>query len=84
KLGEWTGQRWMVTVSGEPGQPTLKQQDEEAASAARRKALAHPTVQAVMEAFPGARLEAVRSFDDELDDQQVDSEPSDDEIADDL
>lgn len=89
KLGDWTGQRWMVTVSGEPGQPTLKQQDDEAASAARRKALDHPAVKAVLEAFPGARLEAVRMFDDDpipddLPDSPVDSEPSDDEIAEDL
>jgi len=79
----------MVTVSGEPGQPTLKQQDDEAASAARRKALDHPAVKAVLDAFPGARLEAVRMFDDDLaeDDMTespVDSDPSDDEIAEDL
>ena len=88
KLGEWTGQRWMVTVSGEPGQPTLKQRDDEAAGAARRKALDHPTVKAVLDAFPGAKLDAVRMFDDELAEDgmgqsSVDTAPSDDEIAED-
>ncbi|MEM8586919.1 MAG: DNA polymerase III subunit gamma/tau [Pseudomonadota bacterium] len=88
RLGDWTGQRWMVTVSGEPGGPTLKEREAQATSAAREKALAHPTVKAVLEAFPGARLDTVRMFDDEVGDDgagdpPVDSALPDDEIADD-
>jgi DNA polymerase-3 subunit gamma/tau len=59
-LTKWTGERWMVTVSGEPGDATLKAQ-EDADRAARLAAVeAHPLVRAVREAFPGARITGMR------------------------
>ncbi len=60
-LGEWTGRRWMVTISDEPGAPTLREQAERAAAAARDEAERHPLVRAVMTTFPGA---TIRSIDD--------------------
>ena len=57
-LGEWTGRRWVVSVSGEPGEPTLEEQAEARAAIVKSEAARHPLVRAVLEAFPGARIEA--------------------------
>jgi DNA polymerase-3 subunit gamma/tau len=58
-LTEATGNRWTVVISTAAGEPTLAEQGN-AADAARRAAVAeHPQVRAILEAFPGARIEAV-------------------------
>jgi len=61
-LTEWTGKRWMVSVSGAPGEPTLAEQERAAKNREREEAAAHPVVQAVLTAFPGAKIEAVRDL----------------------
>ena len=61
-LSEWTGRRWMVTASNQPGQPTLREQGVAAEQQRREDAAAHPLVQAVLAAFPGATIEAVRDL----------------------
>ncbi|MBB4286307.1 DNA polymerase III subunit gamma/tau [Roseospira goensis] len=48
-LQDWTGRRWIVMVSDRPGEPTLHDQ-------LHASVLADPLVQAVLEAFPGARI----------------------------
>jgi DNA polymerase III subunit gamma/tau len=62
-LGEWTGRRWVVSVSSEPGDPTLAQQKTAGAAKQRAEIEAHPLVQAAMKAFPGATIDSVRSLD---------------------
>ena len=62
-LGEWTGRRWVVAVSSEPGDPTLAQQKATGEAQARAAIEAHPLVQAALKAFPGATIETVRSLD---------------------
>ena len=59
---EWTGRRWVVAISGEPGEATLAQQEAAAARQERSEVDAHPLVQAAMEAFPGATIEAIRDL----------------------
>ncbi|MGH6968272.1 MAG: DNA polymerase III subunit gamma/tau [Stellaceae bacterium] len=59
-LTEWTGRRWIVSVSGEPGEATLREQDAARAAGLKSEAANHPLVRAVLEAFPGAKIEAVR------------------------
>jgi DNA polymerase-3 subunit gamma/tau len=59
-LREATGTRWTIALSTEPGEPTLAQQGEAADAARRHAAAAHPLVRAILDAFPGARIEAVR------------------------
>ena len=59
-LGRWTGQRWVVTVSKAPGQPTLEEQERAQIRAAHERAAADPLVRAVLETFPGASIERVR------------------------
>jgi DNA polymerase III subunit gamma/tau len=61
-LTEWTGRRWMVTVSGAPGEPTLSEQDHNAKTEAREEAARHPVVRAVLDIFPGAEISEVRNL----------------------
>ena len=58
-LTDATGTRWTIALSAAEGTPTLADQGS-AADAARRSAAAdHPLVRAIMEAFPGARIDQV-------------------------
>ena len=60
RLEEWTGRRWMVSLSAAPGAPTLAEQETQRNNEAVSEASGHPTVQALMAAFPGAKLKDVR------------------------
>jgi len=62
RLTEWTGRRWVVSISGDPGAPTLEQQAAALADAARAEVMAHPLVKAALAAFPGSTIEAVREL----------------------
>ena len=55
-----TGTRWTVARAAAGGEPTLAEQGQAADQARRHSAANHPLVQAIMAAFPGARIEAVR------------------------
>jgi DNA polymerase-3 subunit gamma/tau len=58
-LTEATGTRWTIALSTSEGEPTVAQQGS-AADAERRTAAAdHPLVRAIMDAFPGARIDTV-------------------------
>ena len=58
-LTEATGTRWTIALSTAEGEPTVAEQGG-AADAARRMAAAdHPLVRAIMEAWPGARIDTV-------------------------
>jgi len=70
-LGAWTGRPWLVSVSREQGEPTLRQQQIEAETKRRQDAAAHPLVQAILTAFPGASIEAVRDLADETEEDGV-------------
>ena len=59
-LQEVTGQRWTIALSTAPGEPTLAEQGMAADSARRGLAAEHPLVQAILEAFPGAKIDSVR------------------------
>jgi len=59
-LGEGTGARWIVSVSQAEGEPTFAEQEAQRASALRNEVAAHPLVRAVLDAFPGATIAAVR------------------------
>jgi DNA polymerase-3 subunit gamma/tau len=62
-LSEWTGRRWTVAVNTlDPAQATLAEQDAAAELKRREDAAAHPLVKAVLQAFPGAAIEAVRDL----------------------
>jgi DNA polymerase III subunit gamma/tau len=60
KLHDWTGRRWMVVVSAEPGAPSLRSQAEERKMQLKSDARSDPLVQAVLTRFPGAEIVEVR------------------------
>ncbi|MCC5976810.1 MAG: DNA polymerase III subunit gamma/tau [Salinarimonas sp.] len=60
KLAEWTGRRWVVALSSQPGEATLREQAEAADRERRRGAADHPLVRSVLDTFPGARIVDVR------------------------
>ena len=60
-LNDNTARRWVVTVSREPGEPTIRQQQDAAEVAVRTEAAKNPLVQAVMKSFPGAKITDVRA-----------------------
>ncbi len=64
KLSEWTGRRWMVVVSSEPGAPTVNSQAEAKRSELEQGVRADPLVQAVLARFPGAEIVGVRRRED--------------------
>lgn len=59
-LADATGARWTVTLVNAGGEPTLAEQGRAAEGERRALARNHPLVQAVLDAFPGATIEAVR------------------------
>ena len=65
KISAWTGRRWMVVVSTEPGAPTVRAQQEAREAALKRGVAADPLVQAVLQRFPGAEIVAVRQAGDD-------------------
>ena len=58
-LGEATGVRWTIALSAQVGELTLAEQGSAADTARRQSAAQHPLVQAILAAFPGAKIEAV-------------------------
>jgi DNA polymerase-3 subunit gamma/tau len=66
KLSQWTGRRWMVVVSAEQGQATVKSQLEARRAEAESGVRADPLVQAVLQKFPGAEIVKVRAKDSDL------------------
>jgi DNA polymerase-3 subunit gamma/tau len=64
KISEWTGRRWMVVVSTEPGSPTVSSQNAAKRDELEQGVRADPLVQAVLARFPGAEIVGVRRRDD--------------------
>ncbi len=60
RLKEWTGQTWMVAVVNDEGGATMREQAAAAKDQRESDAAAHPSVKAVLERFPGARIVDVR------------------------
>ncbi|MDE0391077.1 MAG: DNA polymerase III subunit gamma/tau [Rhodospirillales bacterium] len=59
RLQEWTGERWMIALTDDGGEPTLEEQERVVQEAADKAAMDHPLVQQVLDAFPGARVRKV-------------------------
>jgi DNA polymerase-3 subunit gamma/tau len=52
KLTQWTGQRWVVSVSNAPGEKTLHEQEQDHYKE-------NPLVKSLIEAFPGAKIDKI-------------------------
>ena len=63
KLQDWTGMRWVVALSRDPGAPTLAEQVAKRDTEKRSGIEADPLVQSILSQFPGARIVAVRDAD---------------------
>jgi len=75
KMSEWTGRRWMVVVSTEPGAPTVSAQNAAKRSELEQGVRADPLVQAVLARFPGAEIVGVKRRDDAPDVPPAGDEP---------
>ena len=85
-LNDWTGMRWVISVSGDLGAPTLKEQAQAVEAEMRRRASEHPLVKAVLDAFPGAVIDQVRDLTtpdakDESEDAEGEAAPLPEEDA---
>jgi DNA polymerase-3 subunit gamma/tau len=63
RLQLWTGVRWGVAVVGSGGGATIAEVRAAERSDLHARSEAHPLVQAVLAAFPGAEIRAVRPVD---------------------
>jgi DNA polymerase-3 subunit gamma/tau len=62
-LERWTGRTWTIFMDvNADGAPTLAQQAHVQREAVKAAAATHPLVDAVLKAFPGATIEAVRGM----------------------
>jgi DNA polymerase III subunit gamma/tau len=57
-LKSLTGTSWQVSLSDEPGEPSLLDQEKMAEERVRAEVLADPNVRTVLDAFPDAELES--------------------------
>lgn len=58
-LSNLTGMRWTIALSAAEGEPTLAEQGNAADAQRRSTAADHPLVRAILDSFPGARIETV-------------------------
>jgi len=58
-LNTATGRRWVISISREAGQPTLRQQADARARRRRAVAEADPLVSAALAMFPGSRISKI-------------------------
>jgi DNA polymerase-3 subunit gamma/tau len=61
KLGDWTGERWMISVAQGSAAKTLGEERQAKEDEKREGAAANPIVRRAMELFPGAKIVAVRA-----------------------
>ena len=64
KLQAWTGRRWMVALSEEPGEPTLEERAAAKVVAKLRAAEDDPLVRQVLKIFPDAQISVLRESDE--------------------
>ncbi|WP_085306725.1 DNA polymerase III subunit gamma/tau [Planktotalea arctica] len=61
RLQLWTGNRWAVTLVNEGGAETITEKNDAADNALKVEAAEHPLVKAVFEAFPSAKIIAIKT-----------------------
>lgn len=84
-LTEWTGERWVVSVSTAAGGASLREQHDGRAAEIRAEAEANPVVRALLDTFPGAEITDIRErgaadsdfADTDIDDPAPAGEPED-------
>ena len=76
RLTEWTGRRWVVSVSTHEGDLTLQDQADNLEAKRRQEAAADPLVRAALETFPGAEITHVHDVVVEAAEAPTDDEES--------
>ena len=61
KLSQWTGQRWLVSLSQDMGAPTLAETDQSQQQEVMKEVRAHPVVSEALRTFPGAKIVNIRN-----------------------
>jgi DNA polymerase-3 subunit gamma/tau len=56
-----TGRRWTIALSQAEGEPTIAARERSLEAAAKDSAADHPLVRAILETFPGARIETLHA-----------------------
>ena len=79
RLQGWTGTRWGVSVVSSGGAPTIAEDRDRARTAAQADAMQVPMVLAVLAAFPGAVITAIRSPEEMQAEAEAQSLPEVDE-----
>jgi DNA polymerase-3 subunit gamma/tau len=64
RLQGWTGNRWAVIVTTDGTAETIAEKRDAKELALKQEASAHPMVQAVMAAFPKAKITAIRTAEE--------------------
>ncbi|OUS07634.1 DNA polymerase III subunit gamma/tau [Rhodobacterales bacterium 52_120_T64] len=79
RLQNWTGVRWVITVANTGGGKTIGEVKDAHRNDMHTQALAHPLVQSVLVAFPGAEIKDVRGneFDGSSNEDIVPIDPDD-------
>ncbi len=75
RLQTWTGQRWAVSLVNSGGRNTISEVKDAAALALKQSALQHPLVQAVVSAFPKAKITDIKTPQDLVADAQAEALP---------
>jgi DNA polymerase-3 subunit gamma/tau len=75
RLQTWTGQRWAVSLVNSGGRNTISEVKDAAALALIQSALQHPLVQAVVSAFPKAKITDIKTPQDLVADAQAEALP---------
>ena len=59
QLSQWTGQRWLVSLSDKKGAKTLAEDAADSIAKTHDAIVMDPLVKKIMEAFPGATIDAI-------------------------
>ncbi len=79
KLGEWTGQRWLVSVARSGGEETVAEKRRRREAGERDDIARLPVIRAVMDMFPGAGITAIRKRKPEI--ESAPAEPEDEDMT---
>ena len=71
-LKAWTGNDWVISISSETGEDSLRQQDIAVEQARMEEVLRDPLVKRVLETFPGAQVASIVDHNDNRGEDQGD------------
>lgn len=75
RLQQWSGNRWTVSIVNEGGSPTIAAARTAKTDALKEEASTHPLMQAVLQAFPEAKIQDIRTTEQIAQDAAVDALP---------